>query len=313
MLIQLSQNDTDSIKENPPFCLHYTSCYITITSDFGTDVQTFSSKAGPYYRNKNIPVLALRHPRGTLIHDRVPPRLTGFSVDFNLQRLILTFNEVVQGQLINPRGIQLRSKASLGPHTYSVNMTSETFGIEDIASTVHVQLSYHDYIKIQLTGGNTVADGFATVDENSFVYLEGLTVMDVAGNYLVPGPAMMSQRFIDDASLPTLDAFTYDPLSYNLTMYFSKVRVCGVNMCVCVCVWVVVVCVGTARARHVIMSCVRRVLTMCPTCPMCPTCRPCNCSRSTSRRSCCFPPSTRPRRSRRRTPRRRCCSRAATS
>ena len=227
MQLQLTQNDTDAIKENPPFCLHYSSCYITISSAFGTDVQTFSSKAGPFYRNANVPVLARRHPRGTLIHDRVPPQLVGFSVDFNAQQLILTFDEVVLGQNINPRGIELRSRLHPGRGTYSVNLTSESFGMEAIASKVHVQLSYHDYVQIQLTGGNTVADGFCTVDTNTFVYLAGLTVRDVAGNYLEAGATMMSHGFVDDATPPTVAAFSYDPISYNLTMYFSKVRAAG--------------------------------------------------------------------------------------
>ena len=48
-----------------------------------------------------------------------------------------------------------------------------------------MSLSYLDYINIATTGGNSVADGFCTVESNSYVFIAPFTVQDVAGNWMV--------------------------------------------------------------------------------------------------------------------------------
>ena len=50
---------------------------------------------------------------------------------------------------------------------------------------MRVSLSYLDYITIEVTGGNSVLDGFCTVESNSYIHIASYTVQDVAGNWMV--------------------------------------------------------------------------------------------------------------------------------
>jgi hypothetical protein len=211
-VVKLSLADMIDIKSKPPFCTSASRCFLSIDSQFGSTVPTF-------FTNGTItqaPVSSIFFLASAIFSvDKQPPTLKFFTIDMSVGSLLLQFSEVVRGQDIVTSGITLLGQGSqVGP---TLRLTLSSFGVENTAANLTINLSYFDFMalkKIPSIGTNLA---------NTFLVIDGNSVMDMARNFLIGGSVKMTQTVVPDNKAPELIAFVYDRTSLNLTVYFNDV------------------------------------------------------------------------------------------
>jgi hypothetical protein len=211
-VVKLSSADMIDIKGRPPFCTSASRCFLSMDSQFGSTVPTFFVN-GTRTQAPVSPIFF--QASATFLLDRTPPTLSFFTIDMNIGTMLLQFSEVVRGHDIITSGIVLLGQVNqLGP---ALRLTLSSFVVQTRGANLTINLSYFDFMVLKKIPsiGTTLANTFMVIDGNS--------VTDMAGNFLLGGVVRLSQLVVPDTRNPELIAFLYDRTSRDLTVYFSDV------------------------------------------------------------------------------------------
>jgi hypothetical protein len=212
VVIQLSYDDAVEIKGQPPLCTIASRCFLSASVLLGFSVTTFSDTSAVQIANS--PVYGLDN--GLFVPDTKPPELLSFSADMSVGTLTLRFSEVVRGQKISTTGLVLYGFGTrAGAH---VRLNLGSYGVQFYAANVTIVLSYYDYIAVKLFGTKMASSRF-----NTFLELDGASVKDMAGNFIVGGTLTLASSVTEDSKAPSVLSFFYDRTSVNLTVYFNDV------------------------------------------------------------------------------------------
>ena len=183
-----------------------TNVHISITSDLVQDM------------NGN-PVVAI--PNNTaidaadFISDEVSPELTGFDLNLNRSQhseLTLYFSEMVSAPTLRVEGITLHNDSN-STNYYQLQSGDVQ---EENSSIIVVVISWVDtnLIKEMYT--------LATNENNTYLRLEMNTVLDMAGNEIQSGSAVLVDMFTPYGISPQLLNFSLDLNLGKLSLYFSE-------------------------------------------------------------------------------------------
>ena len=146
--------------------------------------------------------------------DMTPPRLTNFTFDANLGRLVLTFSETVSTHTLEVNRFTLQDSAT--SPTYSYNLTS---GVYDLTNTVSVTIA------LSAVDRNAVKNdlNLATSRSNTFLRNSFAAVEDTTGlQILALDIAIQADDYIFDQTPPELEQFTLDLNTSQLLLTFSE-------------------------------------------------------------------------------------------
>ena len=211
--IPLSFDDMNALKNNLDLATSESNTYVTFTSQIATDIYG--------QRPPGIPPTQVR----TLIPDTTGPMLVAFDLDFNTGVLNLTFDEVINPDMIMFQGITIQNSIISSMVEPNFVFDSHTFveGGEPLINdtgvvTLQLQLDLDlNALKIAPNLANTVNDTFIRIDFG--------TVLDMNDNPnqpIVDGEAIQISNIIEDTSPPSLRYFDINLNDNFLILKFSE-------------------------------------------------------------------------------------------
>jgi hypothetical protein len=211
--ISLLTNDLNQIKLIESLATNENTTYLAYTSN--TVIDRAGNSLIPTNGSEGIPV-------SIFIPDTTQPSLESFNLDFSgkPQVLTLTFDEPVMYNSINFTTITLQSVAN----TSDANSTEfHTLSGGDVTSpnglSVTIELDFIDVVTIQSLR-NLAIDA-----DSTFISLENGTSLDMAGNpstAITDDGATRVSSYQTDAEKPTLESFSFDADSGQLSLTFSE-------------------------------------------------------------------------------------------
>ena len=203
----LTSADLNEVKVLQNLCTNVSNCIPAFTTQFGSDLS----------RN---PVVALSpqlcQPFEDFVADSTPPSLISFGLDMNVGTLILSFDEPVSVNTLNPMHITLQ--AFPGSAAVSIELSSST--ITNSVNGVEIVLELQgdaDRIK--------ASTQLASSLNNTFLSFTANTVQDISGSSvtpIAPQTALPPIFFISDTTSPELLSFSLDLDFGSLQLSFSE-------------------------------------------------------------------------------------------
>ena len=205
--LTIAQSVLTQIRETPGLARDSNSTYLTVLASSIADTAN-NSIAG--ITNFNI----------TLHNaDLMQPFVDSFTFDLNAGSITITFNENVQGAMLNTSVLYiLNDTDSANEILLSNSMVSSASGSE---VTIRLDTNTVDTLKLDPT--------FATSVNNTFLYHEALIVCDIANNCaeeLLSSNAINASVFIPDTTSPRLIKFDLNVNASLFTLYFDEMRNC---------------------------------------------------------------------------------------
>ena len=146
--------------------------------------------------------------------DSIGPRLLDFSIDLNLEILMLNFDEPVNISSLDTRGITLLDSVDGLQYTLTGGNSTSPNGLQ-----VSVQLDRTDLNNLKQMESILVSE------ESSFISVSPITIRDMSGNsvqFLSPNSAIDASFYVNDTTRPYLVAYDLDLNSDILTLYFFE-------------------------------------------------------------------------------------------
>ena len=203
--IQLDFHDLNQLKLDTDLATAFNNTFIILEGGTVTDL---ALSENPSFRAE-LP-LAL----GSYTADRTRPRLLEFSVNFNLETLVLNFNEPVNAMTLDATGITLLDGPNGVSHTLTGGNTSSINGLQIV-----VDLTDEDLNQIK------VLESLFVSLESSFISITEVVIADMSNNRVVPilpQNALGANSTINDTTRPNLRAFDLDLDSNIMTLEFVE-------------------------------------------------------------------------------------------
>lgn len=207
VIIQLASRDLNYIKLHAPLCVTRELCFLTISSDFGTDVGTYEN-SGQLVINRVIAVNNMACS-ASFNRDRTSPLLTSAVYDAGLGQLSLFFDEPV---------IFTDANLITLSDSFGTSFTLSSFSKSDgsRSTNITVNLCSQDLFLLKLS------DPIASTASDTFVSLQRGVVVDMFQNPF-SGISSWQSACIPDAIVPALTAFYYNNSNAVATLYFNDV------------------------------------------------------------------------------------------
>ena len=154
------------------------------------------------------------YPIENIAQDMNRPELLGFSFDVNMGQLLLTFNETVDAESLQPTFITLQSNVPSPVAAYS--LTGGSIGLLPNSLVLTIQLSSFDETQLRL-----MTDLAESINDTILSIMEG-AVADVAGNPMFAVVGVMADDVFVDLTRPELYAFSLDFNTNTLALTFTK-------------------------------------------------------------------------------------------
>ena len=149
----------------------------------------------------------------TFVADTLPPVLREFSLDMNVGRLSITFDETVNVATFRPGQITLSSSSSSDGVSYNLTGGSNSLTNSPIVA-VNISDSDLNAIKRLL--------GLATSRDDTYISFFDDVVSDMNGNGYEPEPRRQAASFVSDETRPELEDFSLDVNAGRLALTFSE-------------------------------------------------------------------------------------------
>lgn len=203
----LTSADLNEVKVLQNLCTNVSNCIPAFTSHFGSDLS-------------QNPVVALSpqlcQTFEEFVADSTPPSLISFGLDMNAGTLILSFDEPVSVNTLNPMHITLQ--AFPGSAAVSIELSSST-----ITSSVN---GFEIVLELQGDADRIKASTqLASSLNNTFLSFTASTVQDISGSSvtpIAPQTAHSPTFFIPDTTSPVLLSFSLDLDFGCLQLSFSE-------------------------------------------------------------------------------------------
>ena len=212
IIITLTRNDLDAIKQNDNLCTSFgMDCYLS------ADSITIVDNSG----NSLIPIIASNSQLITqVVNDTDLPGLDNFSLDVNSGILILTFSETVNSNSLRVGEIRLQTTRDDRSSMYQFHiLTNSTVSNLVNSTTVIISLSIFDLnsLKVVLIGEFV---------NSTWLVASNRTVTDMNGNINYPIISNINTlnvlNLAADTTSPILSRFTLDLDQGYLTLYFDE-------------------------------------------------------------------------------------------
>ena len=203
--VRLLKPDLDTLKALP-IATDVDTTYLSVTSDLILDMNNNSLVS--------IPNQSARMAQG-FTNDTTSPRLEEYSIDMNTGVLMLTFSETVDTATLNLTQLTLQDTAT-ATSTFTLLSSVHSRELQPVV-TVYISKRDLDLLKENRAVG--------TGRDDTFLTLTNLTVLDTAGNSVVPipdGSGMQVENYTADITAPQLEAFDFDVDSGLLTLSYSE-------------------------------------------------------------------------------------------
>ena len=185
--------------------------YVSITSLLTTDVAFIPNSITP--RN---PEAALQAQM--FVWDTQGPLLQSITLDLDLNRIVLVFDEPVQTAFVAFVGITVLSDNSSMPNASFTLTNGTVLEVNMFSQTITVQLIRDDFSEIKLNSelGNSENDTFVSLASNSVLDISGVSNMEQTLN---------ADRVVHDQTRPQLDYFIFDIENGVMNLTFTDVVV----------------------------------------------------------------------------------------
>ena len=199
--VVLGSNDLEMIRSLPPLGQFPNTTYVSFPRGTVQDMATQLSVAIPSSMGVEATFISA---------DLIPPQLRDFTLDKNLDQLILTFSENVNSNTFRNDLVTL-SDGSTESH---VLLSRITFPGNSEIVTIPLNSVDQNIIKRSSSLG---------VNENStFISFSSSVVQDIAGNDGLPVTLRMAARVVADVTSPVINRFDFDFDEMNITLVFNE-------------------------------------------------------------------------------------------
>jgi len=203
--IQLDYQDLNEIKLDTNLATGSDNTVISLSDDTTDDLALIPNPSFPS-------VLTL--DRTNYFPDTIGPKLLDFSIDLNLELLILNFDEPVNTSSLDTKGITLLDGVDGLQYMLSGGNSTSPNGLQ-----VSIRLDRTDLNNLKQMESILVSE------ETSFISISPSTIRDMSGNsiqLLSPGSAINASFYVNDTTQPYLVAYDLDLDSDTLTLYFFE-------------------------------------------------------------------------------------------
>ena len=210
-LVTLSTADLNAINAIPQLATGIHNTYISITTDGATDYNSNSFRVLPIGSGQRA---------SQYTNDETSPSITGFDLNLNTMRLILTFDEVVKASSLNFTGIILQSSVD-GSGGIQHRLTGGSPPNSD-STVISASLSLADMASLVTTSG------LAVTPANTYLAMDSTAITDVSGNggnsvnRRATTAALRATSVTPDTSPPTLTSFGLNLSNRSLVLTFSE-------------------------------------------------------------------------------------------
>ena len=199
IIIVLSEDDLLALKLDLNLAAFASNTYVSITSDFATDIEGREITAIP-----STSALQLTSP---FIPDSTSPSLGSFSLDMNTGTLYLEFSEPVLPSLVDPSQLSLSGQSSGNGSSITLQQTSPLISTPHASLTVALQLTQSDLNFLKNATDLAIDTG------TTFISFSPRLVADVSGNFVeavATDAGIAAAGFVIDTTAPELRGFDAD-------------------------------------------------------------------------------------------------------
>ena len=208
-VVVLTSDDLNALKSDENLAVSSATTFVSLNRGLAVDL-------GASIENNAIPP-SMALPAGEFIPDRVRPSLRNFTLNLNLNTIILTFSEAVNSSSLNPALIAIQSSESNPQAT--VQLTDGELLTTTPSNIVEFELSIQDSNALR-QNTEVVLDIFTT-----YITIASDGIYDMNGNRLFPVTsirALRAMEFIGDEMRPMLVNYTFDLSSEQLILTFDE-------------------------------------------------------------------------------------------
>jgi hypothetical protein len=219
IIFKLALSDLNALQLESLLCVFPHNCFISIRSG-GISDTSGNSLVGTGLSTELFAQSVNR--------DTTPPRVVSYSLDMNVGRLSLTFDETVAVSTLRPQYISLQATAT-GGDSVPLTFTGESIVTTTDGLIMDLAISTDDLNAIKLRG-------FCTDKGNTYLSLKRETIKDMATNSVVEISAtnalpLNDGSYTPDATQPRISGFTFDANSGELVLTFNEpVNTSNVNI-----------------------------------------------------------------------------------
>ena len=207
----LEASDVEDIKANNFLCTHRGNCYITFSSGLLRDM----------VGNAITPVV-VKFPGFPVMFygkDGVLPQLSNFTLDLDLDRLVLTFDEPVSAASLEATGITIQSSSNTSNSSYYHMLTGGSTTSSD-GPVITISLLTDDVNALK-------ASVFAKNVNNTYIAITTSTITDTAftPNHVMEistDRALQAIDYVPDVTSPSLVAYTLNLNVDRLLLTFNE-------------------------------------------------------------------------------------------
>ena len=210
--LRLSAEDFYAVQQLENLCTHRANCYLTASNTLVNDVSGNANSP----QNQGSPGLIV----ATFISDNQKPSLSNFTLDLNVNQLILTFSEPVRSSRLRTTAITIQSQNLSAGANFEYTLSGGTIPSVDGIRVVTVNLSSVDANELKRRS-------FATNTSNTYIRASSslVTDMSVVPNSVVSisnGQTLQASLVTADTSGPTLVDFTFSTNTDQLSLTFNE-------------------------------------------------------------------------------------------
>ena len=206
--VELSNHDLNRLKSEAKVGKSRSTTYIFL--DNGAVTDTFEN---------NISSVDSALKVRTLVLDTTSPKVQGFELDIGARRLVLYFNEFINGTVFTPTSLTIiNGTGSLSESSY-YRLTTSSRVFSTLENRIEISIGSDDFNMI-----SGIIE-LATKEDNTFLLLDGAAVIDLFNNPLFAIRArnpFQVTAFEQDNERPSLSAFTIDMDAGSLSLTFTE-------------------------------------------------------------------------------------------
>ena len=208
ILVQLSADSLNNLKQMRNLCTSIQNCYMAVTS----------VARDPFGRT-NIPITGSEAlPAHSFSEDQIAPELDSWSLDMNAGRIHLSFSETVDITTFQVDHLTLQSSVGNDASFYTLTNYSE-LNPADAANTFEVRLDTDDLntIKANYIGTNPPSS-FLSLTEGAILDMNGNSIVSISSNQ-----ALSVNDYILDTTPPSLVSFSANLYTGVLILTFDEI------------------------------------------------------------------------------------------